>query len=368
MVLSLLNIPITVADPDISISLEKRGDKLVFHATDNSGAKINKVEIYKNGKIFYRAYSAKVNNLSPVIDKGVITFIFDDGWLDIFTEAYPVFEKYGKVATIAIIKGYVDKPGGLSSKHISRLVQKGWDVVAHATRDKSLLTMTRQEQDRELSTSRAYLWKNFWATNFFIYPFGEVDEVLVELTKKYYQAGRGYEQGFNKLPVNPFDIKIISLEKDTEVENIKNALDRAEKEKLWLVFVGHHVSTTAKGQYTLGSEKLDSALDIISKKNLKVVTLNQALQELGREISPIQDNRLHWEFDKSLVGPIDVFYVVVNDKRSKLITSSPPQVAGSSSRAMFATFRSERKMFCLSQFIRNSAVTVFLRSTNKYKS
>ena len=101
---------------------------------------------------------------------------------------------------------------------------------------------------------------------------------------------------------------------------MKELIDRTEREKGWLVLVGHHVLDDARGEFFAVSQRdFCTIAQYIRQKDLRTVTFGQALQELAPEVSPIQDRELVWAFEKDLLRPGDRIYVTIDGRRSKQI-------------------------------------------------
>lgn len=65
-----------------------------------------------------------------------IVFSFDDGLLDFYENAYPLFRKYGFLSSINVIPGFSDKSinssmNCMSLKQIARLYNEGFEIVNH---------------------------------------------------------------------------------------------------------------------------------------------------------------------------------------------------------------------------------------------
>ena len=305
------------ADSEIELSVEKNGSRVEFSVVDKRGD-ISSVEVFKNDRLFYRFYQRQ--ETKP--ENGIVTFVFDDGWLDIYTKAYPIFAKHNYPASVAVISNYVDKPGALSSRHLHKLVGVGWDLLTHSTDDRALTELNQADQRKALTVSQAFMWQNYWASEIFVYPFGAYDQGIIDTTERFYLAARGYNNGLNTIPIDPFDIQILSLENNTTLGELTNRIYEAKINKSALVIVGHHTGRSSEGLFAIEPELLSQTLDYISTQNIPVVTLGQLIHQYATTNDKhIDANTLYWEFDDYLLkdGSHD-FYVVVDGRRSNTDT------------------------------------------------
>jgi peptidoglycan/xylan/chitin deacetylase (PgdA/CDA1 family) len=306
------------AHPAVTISLVLTDTSYRIQAYD-AEKDLARVEIYKNGKPFYRAFAAASVQPASALDRGVVSFVFDDGWLDVYRRGYPILKSYGIPATVGIIQSYVDEPGALSSRQLHKLIGEGWDIAAHSLADQALTCEPQDELVRQLIETKAYLWDSLWAAESFMYPHGKFDDCIERYTKNFYMAARTYATGVNVPPIDPFDIKVVSLQRETGIDALKAYVDTAERDKVWLVFVGHHVLPGDGGSYSVEPRDLDELVRYARQRDVRIATFGQALQELVPGASPVRDGELVWQFDKDLLEPGDLIHVAIDGKRSRQI-------------------------------------------------
>ncbi|OGD08968.1 hypothetical protein A2397_05740 [Candidatus Amesbacteria bacterium RIFOXYB1_FULL_44_23] len=119
---------------------------------------------------------------------------FDDGRKDHFTNGYRVFRKYGAVATFYIISQRVlnDNPVYLNLSELDELYRNGNEIGSHTVNAGNLMTYRYNQKELvyQLEESRKMLESQGYRVTMFAYPGGEQNQNIVNLTKKYYQAGR----------------------------------------------------------------------------------------------------------------------------------------------------------------------------------
>jgi peptidoglycan/xylan/chitin deacetylase (PgdA/CDA1 family) len=115
-----------------------------------------------------------------------VVITFDDGYLDVYQNAYPILEKYGFYATFFIIGNTVDTRGNLSTDQLLELVNDGWEIGCHSMNHSYLTSGNNLEQ--EIVGSKELLEEKIGeAVLTFAYPYG-----LTNWTVTNYTINAGY--------------------------------------------------------------------------------------------------------------------------------------------------------------------------------
>lgn len=110
-------------------------------------------------------------------EKKPIVFTFDDGYLDAFTQAFPVLVKYSFVGTFFIIKDYIGRDNYLTDEQIAEMKEAGMEFGSHTLTHPDLTKISINEARRQIFDS-----KGEWQV--FCYPAGRFDETVVNLVKE----------------------------------------------------------------------------------------------------------------------------------------------------------------------------------------
>lgn len=133
-----------------------------------------------------------------------IVITFDDDNLDVYTNGFPIMQKYGFTGVMYVIVGSMQAAGYINVDQLKALVAAGWELGDHGLSHLDL----RQKHNRlqiELAQSRLILEKAVGApVNTFSYPFGDQDSYIISRVRAYgYTAavglGGGLWQGKNNL-------------------------------------------------------------------------------------------------------------------------------------------------------------------------
>ena len=158
--------------------------------------------------------------------KRPIMITFDDGYLDVYENAFPVMQEFGFSAIIFVVPDFTrrtnwwDPPGRLRNvdllqpHHIQRMCRLGVEFGAHSFSHRSLPALSNCELEGELQKgkccSEGFLHQCFLAV---AYPYGDVDERVKEAAKRAgYQCGFAAHSGPLRFSSDLFEIRRTILE------------------------------------------------------------------------------------------------------------------------------------------------------------
>ncbi|MEG0995140.1 MAG: polysaccharide deacetylase family protein [Bacilli bacterium] len=120
-----------------------------------------------------------------------IVLTFDDGYVNLYTEAYDLLKKYEMKATIYAISGWADGEYYLTHDQLIEMDNSPYiDIQSHTVNHIALAHYKDSRIEQELKDSKATLEKvlNKQITSI-AYPVGSYDERVIKLAKKYYEYG-----------------------------------------------------------------------------------------------------------------------------------------------------------------------------------
>jgi len=121
-----------------------------------------------------------------------VVITFDDGDLDVYTNAFPIMQRYGQVGVFYLVAGWKDAKTVVPKENISEMIAAGWEIGSHSMTHLDL-TKNHSELGREVVASRQVLKDTFQAAvNTFAYPFGSIDPPSAnKVIEAGYLAGMG---------------------------------------------------------------------------------------------------------------------------------------------------------------------------------
>ena len=106
-----------------------------------------------------------------------VVITFDDGYLDAYTEAFPVLKKYGFTGTFFIITNFIGKDNYMNSDQIAALRKAGMEIGSHTLTPPDLTDLESADVRRQLTESKD-------DTNVFCYPAGRYNDRVKDLVKE----------------------------------------------------------------------------------------------------------------------------------------------------------------------------------------
>ena len=183
--------------------------------------------------------------------RGVVTLVFDDARDGVARFARPVLDRAGMRASVAVIVDLVGAPGFMGLPELEAAARfSGWDVVAHHATDLDgdlgLVGLSDAALDTELETVRDWLVGHGFARGaaHLAYPYGAFDERVLEHVRARFASGRTIVHGLGLEtwpPGDPFRIRALSVDDRHGPAELRALVDRAERERSWLVLVFHQI-------------------------------------------------------------------------------------------------------------------------------
>lgn len=187
--------------------LGKKIPVLMYHAVDDntwgdSGLFVKTSEFEKQMKYLYdngytTLFISEIQD-APKYEKPVI-ITFDDGYLNVYKNAFPIMKKYKIKSTFYIITKWMDGDTFVTSDIVKTMDESGIvEIGSHSLTHMKLGANTKEAQEKEMKESKEDLEKILnKKINAIAYPFGSYNIDTINLTKEYYSNGVTVESGFN---------------------------------------------------------------------------------------------------------------------------------------------------------------------------
>lgn len=123
--------------------------------------------------VFVSDIAQAVNGVARLAPN-TIAITFDDGYEDMYTEAYPLLRKYGMKGTMYIIVNALDKPGYLTKDQVKEMSDSGYvEIASHTMNHANLNKSNWPVAKYEMTASKAELEKIVGRpVDAFAYPYG----------------------------------------------------------------------------------------------------------------------------------------------------------------------------------------------------
>lgn len=222
-------------------------------------------------------------------ERGVVTVMFDDARSGVYELGLPQAQRFGVRGSVAVITGVVGHPTFMTLEQL-QLVERfaDWEVVAHHVTplDTGFDSLSEAELRSELAGVKEWLLTHGFrrGADVIAYPHGLIDEGAIDMVREYFAAGRAITRGAGLEtlpPADPYRLRAWSVESTDRVEAITAAIDRAARERSWLILVFHQL-VDYEPEYTAQYRGVDFArvMAHLAAADVDVLTFSEAV--LGR--------------------------------------------------------------------------------------
>ncbi len=146
-----------------------------------------------------------------------IVITIDSSMSSVVTIAYPLLQKYGYSATIFVYTASIGNENALSWGDLEKMRQSGHQIESHSCRRRNLAIRNKEESfktyfqvlDEEINDSKEAIREHLGLeSNYFAYPYGETNGLVIEiLKKKGYRGAVTYQRGSNPFYSDPFHVR-----------------------------------------------------------------------------------------------------------------------------------------------------------------
>lgn len=132
------------------------------------------------------------------VPKNSIVLTFDDGYIDNFNNALPILKEYGYDGTVFMISDYLGNENFLTNDLLTQCDEGNLFVESHSSTHPELATLTNQQQENELKSSKSNLEAIVKRpVEYIAYPYGSYNTETKLLSEKAgYKLGLSTDSGF----------------------------------------------------------------------------------------------------------------------------------------------------------------------------
>ena len=114
-----------------------------------------------------------------------VAITFDDGYVDNYTNAFPILKEFGFRATVFYITSSVSNPACISEDQLKEMQSYGIDIESHTVNHDHLSSLPYAEQLKTLKDSKEYLEKLLnKKIDYIAYPYGEYNKDTLKAVKE----------------------------------------------------------------------------------------------------------------------------------------------------------------------------------------
>ena len=233
-------------------------EKFVEAPSGTSALSVSLV-LNSNGSVSSRNYS--LEDITKAGDsrwtRPIVSFTFDDGWRSAYTQAVPILNIDGYKATFYITPSIIETPHFMSANDLASLFKDGHEIASHSYSRGDLTMMSQNALSSQLRQGQSYLTDAGLPTSHFAPPYGKTDAEVEWFTHQLFTTSRGLDAGINtKQNIDPYNLKVLSINKETSLDELKDALEKTKQMNGWLILVYHNINTEGN---EIATSKADGA-------------------------------------------------------------------------------------------------------------
>ena len=176
-----------------------------------------------------------LNNLQSYTKPVILTF--DDGFLDFYTNAFPLFKKYNMKASLYVVRDFTTKGGYCNIDQIKEMEESGFiDIQSHTITHTRLATLSLEQIKSELNDSKTYLKEKLGKDSTVIcYPYGSYNKDVLAEAGKIYTYGLAMDGGvyYTNKHKNLLEIPRIYANRSMPLDTFINYVKKSKVEVVW---------------------------------------------------------------------------------------------------------------------------------------
>lgn len=218
--------------------------------------------------------------ITPNLDRGLISFTFDDCPRSVVEHALPRLEAHDWRATIYACVGLCGTTNHLglhmSETDLQDAYQAGHDIADHTFSHLDARQVGREAMLVDIAENKAAFARlGLPAATSFAYPYGEVTPIVKQALRRSFPLARGIHP-----PSGPeIDLALAPSARlySTDMNETLEEIERACRENRWLILFGHDVRDNPS-EFGCTPEELQTIIDAVAARNLDVLSVRNALK------------------------------------------------------------------------------------------
>lgn len=212
----------------------------------------------------------------------LIVLTFDDGDRSIYDLAFPLMKEKNFVGVNFIPTGFIGQYSRMNLDEVVELEKTGWETGGHTFSHANLTTISRDSAHYEIRKNYEQL--KMWGLkhNCFALPAGHSNKETDEIIKEYFKIIRKSQNERYTYPLNLDRLGYYEVHNNDDLNSLVLRIDHGIIEEECLVIFGFHRFSLNYSEWAteLQLSIFQDLLSEIQKRNLKVVTLTEAIKKL----------------------------------------------------------------------------------------
>jgi len=227
-----------------------------------------------------------IQSCNPIIDephKPLIVIMFDDGFENVYQNAFSIMKKYSFPGVNAVCSENLGKPGIQSWEQVVEMDSLfGWETASHMPYHESLLGLTEEHLREALEIEVINYKIHHLTVETFAAPNGMIREEQCEIIFEYFPNLRVIKDFKNFKPINNRLLGYFTVFRDYTVDDVIQRVLMGINDGESLIILGFHdvCENSNNSDITCTPELFESIIEFLFENELKVVALSDALKIL----------------------------------------------------------------------------------------
>ncbi|MBN1174376.1 MAG: polysaccharide deacetylase family protein [Micromonosporaceae bacterium] len=207
----------------------------------------------------------------------IVSLTFDDGTQDQFDNARPLLRSHGMRGTFFVNNNRIGGAGFMSEASLATLQSEGDEIGGHTIDHADLLTLSADDQRRELCNDRVALLNRGLDIRNVAYPYGNADATTRQIAAECgYNSGRtiggiacpGCDRSEHLPPIQQYYVRTPnSVRSTTTLATLQGYVTQAENDGGgWIALAFHHVCESCGDVYSVTPPLFGQFLDWLSAR------------------------------------------------------------------------------------------------------
>ena len=234
----------------------------------------------------FRICSPALRKIEPVkFDRPYFSMVFDDIWSSAATVGAGELTLRKQYGTFFVTRDFTTS-GNLDyadEEMIIELYNSGHEIGFHSFSHDFLSTLTTDEIDADFERGIEWFDELGIEVDGIAFPYGDHDERVVSMARKYFKYARNSFHGLNDGTMNRFGIKIFPVTNLTTLDEMKAFAQTAIENNLWAVFLFHDLGEPdTENEYRTPMKDFTELLDFLDESKAYVEPVNAVLGQVGK--------------------------------------------------------------------------------------
>ena len=256
------------------------GNAKVFGGQDPKNVSYMGIYIQSKGAGFLE-FNIKDVEINPALLPSIITFTFDDGYIDHYNAA-KIMNSHGLNGTAYIMPRQIGKSEYLSLNQLKKMKEVyNWGISSH--HDTPFTEFIPADLQKEIKYTLKYLTNNGFGKSapHLAYPLGKQDRIFVlPIVKNHFLTARVASGGMETLP--PADrglIRTFNVLSSTNPKEVNNLIKLAKENGQWLILMFHYLVPKTKRDTDYSIDNFKKIVKSVKASKILVMPIHQVWNE-----------------------------------------------------------------------------------------